>query len=93
MEDAPRAVLFPCGVVKLVGFLGPELRQQLFDNTVIAGWDHHTSGRENERVARPDDWYTGTRGAPDIILHYNYYSEPARNQPPPLAILRIADQA
>ena len=61
---------YPCGVVKLRGFLSDEARQRLYDNVMIAGWDHRVSGSYADSV------YTNAQGAPDILLHWNYYSTP-----------------
>ena len=81
----PRTVEWlPCGVTKLSGFLTQRQQQRLFDTAMIAGWDH----RKADHAA--DSWYTGAADAPDILLHYNYYSEPRRDQPPPLGILLTA---
>ena len=75
----------PLGVVKLTGFLSDEARQRLYDNVLIAGWDHRVSGSYADSV------YTNAVGAPDILLHYNYYSAPPPDQPPPMDVLQIAD--
>ena len=37
---------------------------------MIAGWDHRVSGSYADSV------YTNAQGAPDILLHWNYYSTP-----------------
>ena len=75
----------PMGVVKLSGFLSDELRQRLYDTVMIAGWDHRVSGSYADSV------YTNAAGAPNILLHYNYYSSPSPDQPPPMGVLQIAD--
>ena len=59
----------PLGVVKLRGFLDDEAVRRLFDTAMIAGWDHRVSGAA-------DSWYTKAHNAPDILLHWNYYSPP-----------------
>ena len=76
---------FPCGVVKLAGFLSDETLQRLYDTVMIAGWDHRVSGSYADSV------YTNAKGAPNILLHWNYYSAPKAAQPPPMAVLQIAD--
>ena len=76
---------FPCGVIKLAGFLSDETRQRLYDTVMIAGWDHRVSGSYADSV------YTNAQGAPNILLHWNYYSAPKTAQPPPMAVLQIAN--
>ena len=76
---------FPFCVIKLAGFLSDETRQRLYDNVMIAGWDHRVSGSYADSV------YTNAQGAPNILLHWNYYSAPQAAQPPPMAVLQIAD--
>ena len=81
----PRTVEWlPCGVTKLSGFLTQRQQQRLFDTAMIAGWDH----RKADHAA--DSWYTGAADAPDILLHYNYYSEPRRDQPPSFLLIAAA---
>ena len=87
----PQIEILPCGVVKLRGFVSPEQQEELFDTTMIAGWDHRVVGT-SEACAGPDARYTGAKGAPDILLHYNYYAVPLQLQPPPMQVLRIAHE-
>mgnify|MGYP006131266605 CR=1 FL=1 len=75
----------PMGVVKLSGFLSDEVRQCLYDKVITAGWDYRVSGSYADSV------YTNAAGAPNILLHYNYYSSPQPDQPPPMVVLQIAD--
>ena len=39
-------------------------------NKCALGWDHRVSGSYADSV------YTNAVGAPDILLHYNYYEPP-----------------
>ena len=42
-----RVDVFPCGVVKARGFVSQAQQQELFDTTVIAGWDHRVVSDSN----------------------------------------------
>lgn len=75
---------FPCDVVKLSGFLSHAHRRQLHDCVICAGWEHRS-------VGLADMWYTEAKGAPDVLLHWNYYSKPTHLQPPPMQILEAAE--
>ena len=90
--------IFPCGVIKVKSSLSQEERQALWDTVICAGFDYREVGQD--AVMTDPDFhakrganrlYTQAKGAPDILLHYNYYEKPAPQQPPPISILRAAD--
>ena len=58
----------------------------------LSGSEALSSNSALVRARRPDARYTGAKGAPDILLHYNYYAPPHEAQPPPMGVLRIADE-
>jgi hypothetical protein len=96
--DAADVEVFPCGVVKVKRCLGREERQVMWDTVICAGFDYREVGAD-AGTTDPDylvkkganRLYTNAKGAPDILLHYNYYEKPAIHQPAPLTILRAAD--
>ena len=69
-------------MLSLTGFL--RRGTAAFTIRADAGWDR-VSGSYADSV------YTNAVGAPDILLHYNYYSAPSSDQPPPMDVLQIAD--
>ena len=96
--------MLPCGVVKLKGVVSAEAQQRLWDAVMCGGFDYRAVEGEVNQGA--NTWYTKTPGAPDILLHYNYYEPPVGSrraglkralatscleQPPPMSILCLAD--
>jgi len=75
---------FPAGVVRLRGALDGAEQEALVDNALIAGFLH--------RVTTMDALYTSAPGQPDIKLHWNYYTPPPDDQPPPLGALELSSR-
>lgn len=103
--SAQNIEVLPCCVVKLKNVLSASEQQHLWDTLVCSGFDYRAvEGPTNQGA---NMWYTKTPGAPDILLHYNYYEPPVGSkkkglkrsmsqdchvQPPPMAVLCAADK-
>lgn len=83
--------VFPCGVVRVRGAVPPEARQRLWDTVMCAGFFYREVESQDQTKKGANMWYTKAAGAPDILLHYNYYETPQPDQPPPMALLSAAD--
>ena len=83
--------VFPCGVIKVKNAIPVEARQRLWDTVLCAGFDYREVAQGNKDNQGANMWYTKAAGAPDILLHYNYYEPPTAEQPPPMAVLCAAD--
>jgi alkylated DNA repair dioxygenase AlkB len=86
-----RVEVFPCGVVIVREAVPLAERQRLWDAVVCAGFDHRDVSANGTQGGGPNMWYTQAAGAPDILLHYNYYEPPSTHQPPPMPLLCAAD--
>ena len=90
--DPAKVEVYPCGVIRIKDAVPYGSRQRLWDTVMCAGFDFREvaaasgGGRNGANM-----WYTQAAGAPDILLHYNYYEAPAKDQPPPMALLCAAD--
>lgn len=83
--------VFPCGVIKVKNAMPVEARQRLWDTVMCAGFDYREIAQGKKDNQGANMWYTKAAGAPDILLHYNYYEPPNAEQPPPMAVLCAAD--
>ena len=86
--------VFPCGVIRVRNAVPYAARQRLWDTVMCAGFDfREVAAAANNGSNRngANMWYTQAAGAPDILLHYNYYEPPSADQPPPMALLCAAD--
>jgi len=72
-------------VVRLRGAFDGMAQEALVDSALLAGFLHRTT--------RMDGVYTRAAGQPDIVAHWNYYSVPPDDQPPPLAALELSRHA
>ena len=66
-------------MIKVRNVLTPEAQQRLWDTITCAGFDYREVVGETNQGA--NSWYTDTPGAPDILLHYNYYEPPLGTKP------------
>ena len=90
--DPSKVDVFPCGVIRVRDAVPLAERQRLWDAVVCGGFDFRdvaASNGQNRNGANM--WYTQAAGAPDILLHFNYYEPPVNEQPPPMALLCAAD--
>ena len=81
--------VFPCGVIRVRGAVSAEARPRLWDTVMCAGFDYREVEADGAKGANMS--YTHAAGAPDILLHYNYYEPPHAGQPPPMPLLCAAD--
>jgi alkylated DNA repair dioxygenase AlkB len=89
--SAANVDVFPCGVIRVRNAIPPEARQRLWDAVMCAGFDYREVESESKSNQGANMWYTKAAGAPDILLHFNYYEPPTAEQPPPMSILCAAD--
>lgn len=68
-----------------------EARRRLWDTVMCAGFDYREVAQGKKDNQGANMWYTKAAGAPDILLHYNYYEPPSADQPPPMGVLCAAD--
>lgn len=90
--DPTKVDVFPCGVIRVRDAVPHAERQRLWDAVVCGGFDYRevvSSQGQNRNGANM--WYTQAAGAPDILLHFNYYEPPVAEQPPPMSLLCAAD--
>ncbi|KAL1495701.1 hypothetical protein AB1Y20_016564 [Prymnesium parvum] len=87
-RPTPLLDAFPSGVLRARGFLSPADLTSLYDATLIAGWEHRQVCASAHHGA--DATYAAAAGKPHIVLHYNYYAPPAKEQPAPERALRLA---
>ena len=83
--------VFPCGVIRVRNAVPFEARQRLWDTVMCAGFDFREVVTNGNNRNGANMWYTQAAGAPDILLHFNYYEAPTAVQPPPMALLCAAD--
>ena len=76
--------VFPCGVIRVREAVPFAARQRLWDTVMCAGFDfREVAAASGSNRNGANMWYTQAAGAPDILLHFNYYEAPTAEQPPP----------